>query len=367
MKQSETENPHGILIDGAKREIDAFHAHLEHLGLSGHVLVSAGLRNAGTNFRLAGAQDADALSIRARFGLDSQNDPADLEREILLAMMMSPTPFRYGNHAELASAVRIRKNIVAAAHRTTLAFETSDAAERPTDYWTYTEEHGFTVLPGKPLVEALRQATQPDVSGSLYDFSCYRATEYVFLLGFAEELATCNPNLLARLQKQWETRAIISRAFHEVFLIEYGSMESPLPPRFYVPGDRLWFRNPDERSSDVTGYEGSWVFYLGSGLFTNFWKRGQTYTMTDKCLEIYHWRHGVREAPDGELRMDETEVEARVAASLANPGEVAEILQRMMRWRDPRGVYAEGGCIDTSREYARAICNCDCRLELPDA
>lgn len=35
--------------------------------------------------------------------------------------------------------------------------------------------------------------------------------------------------------------------------------------------------------------------YLGSGLFNNFWKREAPYTLTDKCLEIYHWRHGLYE------------------------------------------------------------------------
>src|SRR3546814_17994260 len=77
------------------------------------------------------------------------------------------------------------------------------------------------------------------------------------------------------LQRQWETRAIMSGQFHDVFLHEFGSMTEPLPPKYYIPGDRLWFRNPDEHSSNVEGYEGSWVFYVGDGLFTNFWKRDQ--------------------------------------------------------------------------------------------
>lgn len=309
----------------------------------------------------------DTLGLQDRLRRGGPADPRqDLEREILVAMLASPTGFTFPSVAALASAIRVRRNIAEAARKTALAFKTA-AAERPTAYWHYDEDHGFLLQPGRCLIEALVCATQPDATGKLYDFSCYRATEYVFLLGLAEELTTCNPDLLARLQRQWEIRAIQSGRFHDVFLVEYGSMENPLPPKFYVPGDRLWFRNPDDHSSDVEGYEGSWVFYLGNGQFSNFWKRDQPYTLTGKCLEIYHWRDGVREEPDGRLWMDETEVEARVRASLADPAACADIMRKMMRWRDPQGVYADGGCIDTSREYARAICPRIAELVLPDA
>lgn len=361
----------GILITGTLQTVKAVRAYLARLGLSGQVVetvMATGMvfllaAAAGVDLLMAGA---DALLLCERFGLDTLNDSDDLEREILLAMLMSPFRFEFHGERELVSAVRIRKNIVTAARKTALAFDTTAAAERPADYWTYDPARGFTVLPGQSMIDALRKATQPDISGTLYDFSCYRATEYVFLLGLAEELAACNPALLARLQKQWETRAIASGEFHETFLIEYGSMENPLPPKFYVPGDRLWFRNPDDRSSDVKGYEGSWVFYLGNGQFSNFWKQNRPYTLVSKCLEIYHWRHGVREAPDGQLWMDETEVDARVAASQADPDECARILARMMRWRDPQGVYAAGGCIDATREYARPVCHHANELKFPD-
>lgn len=150
---------------------------------------------------------------------------------------------------------------------------------------------------------ALEQATRPDISGALYSFSCYRATEYILLLAMATEMARSNPRLLDELTRFWQSRAIMSGEFHEVFLSQDGSIEEPLPPNYFIPGDRVWFRNPDQRSADVTGYEGSWVFYLGDGEFSNFWKEGQPYTMQHKCLELFHWRHGShlddnRGAPD---------------------------------------------------------------------
>ena len=177
-------------------------------------------------------------------------------------MLAGPVTFDFPSYTEFAASVRIRQNIVNASRLTALSFHTSKI-ERPADCWHYTEESGFVLLPGKSLIEALRKATQPAVSGEQYSFSCYRATEYVTLLGIAQELVHSNPELLRQLQLQWTSRAIKSRQFHDIFTREYGSLSEPLPIKYYIPGDRLWFRNPDERSAEVVGYEGSWVFYIG--------------------------------------------------------------------------------------------------------
>lgn len=311
------------------------------------------------------APEFDTTQLCQRLKLDTGASVADLEKEILVAMLVGPVAFEFPSYAEARSAIHIRRNIVLAARRTALDFHTTEA-ERPEDYWTYVEGKGFTLLPGRSLIEGLVKATQPEVSGQLYAFSCYRATEYVILLGLAQELAASNPGLLARLQRQWENRPIMSGQFHDVFLHEYGSMDAPLPPTYYVPGDRLWFRNPDERSADVTGYEGSWVFYLGGGRFTNFWKRDQPFSLTAKCLEIHHWRHGAYVDGQGEPQMDEAIVEERVRATQNDPAEVARIMQRMLRLRDPKGVYQEGGCIDTSREYPRCIHPGTADIRLPE-
>ena len=251
-----------------------------------------------------------------------------------------------------------------AASRTALAFKT-EAAERPATDWQYHEENGFILQPGRPLIQALIAATQPEATGKLYDFSCYRATEYVILLGLAQEANTHHPGLLADLQALNERYAVRSGQFHEVFLVEYGSMDAPLPARYYVPGDRLWFRNPDEHSSDVTGYEGSWVIYMGGGLFSNFWQRERPYTLESKAIEVFHWRDGVYTDDQGELQMDESVVARHVANTLADPQATQLVLEKMLRMRDPKGVYAQGGCIDTTREYPRGVSRQHCELVLP--
>jgi len=306
----------------------------------------------------------DTLQLSARLQFSSIASEDDLEREIFLSMLLSPVTFEYPSYAEFEAAIRVRLNIVEAARRSALCFDTKKI-ERPPEFWRYSEERGFTLRPEKSLIDALRMATQPEISGQCYSFSCYRATEYVYALGIAQELVMSNPELLAQLQHHCESRAIMSRNFHDTFLREYGSMSDPLPPRYYVPGDRVWFRNPDERSSDVEGYEGSWVIYLGDGLFNNFWKQGQPYTLTEKCVEIYHWRSGVYEDAHGALHMDESIVDARKKATLDDPAELEQVLERVMRLRDPGGTYANGGCIDTTREYPRWVCTGTSDIVLP--
>ena len=296
--------------------------------------------------------------------VDHANEAWALEREIWVALLGSPHRFAFRHLEALKSHVRVRRNMALAARLTALAFKT-EAAERPEADWHYEEAPGFILKPGRPLIQALIAATQPEATGKLYDFSCYRATEYVILLGIAQELQAYHPSLLAELQQLNERHAVRSGQFHEVFLVEYGSMEAPLPARFYVPGDRLWFRNPDERSADVTGYEGSWVMYMGAGLFSNFWKRDAPFTLESKAIEIFHWKDGVYTDAQGELQMDESVVERLVAQTQADPEAKARVLERMLRMRDPKGVYAQGGCIDTTREYPKDVCREHCELVLP--
>jgi len=313
----------------------------------------------------AWAPGCDTMGLAAALGLRTPECDADVPREILAALLMSPTGLDFPNLAELDSAIRIRANIVRAARKTTLSFATG-TAERPPDCWDYVPERGFVLRPGVALIDALIKTTQPEVAGRTYSFSCYRATEYVTLLGIAQELACSHAELFERLQSLWRQRAIQSGEFHEVFLREQGSMEQPLPPLYYVPGDRVWFRNPDAASADACGFEGSWVIYLGNGRYTNFWKPGRSYTLAEKCVEIYHWRHGLYRDAQGEARIDEQAIQPLIEATLADPQQLGQVMARMTRWREPRGVYTEaGGCMDTTREFARWVRPGTCDMAIP--
>lgn len=289
-----------------------------------------------------------------------------IDQETLLAMLASPKLFVYPSIEEFESSLRIRVNIALAAGKTFLSFD-AYGAERPEDYWIYDEELGFLIKPDRSLIEALTLATQPGEHGTVYSFSCYRATEYVVALGVAQEAKRVNPKLYRQLEVQSQRRAIRSREFHDVFMKEYGTRESPLPECYYVPGDRIWFKNPDPASADALGFEGSWLFYIGSGVFSDFWKRDKTFTLDLKCLEIYHWRHGAYQDSEGVWRMNEKLVQERMAITKQDPVEHARVLSVMRKIQDGPGIYSTGGCVDATREYTRWVRPESCDIQLKDA
>ena len=312
--------------------------------------------------RLAPGYDTSVICYNE--SLDTTMSSVDLEREILLAMLVCPQPLTFSAYEELTSSVRIRRNIVQAARKTSLSFAT-DEAERPEEYWEYNEDRGFILKPNQPLIKALERATQPGESGKRYTFSCRRAGEYIVLLAVTMETEFVNPLLFNDLHRQSEHRALKGREFERIFHRQIGSPEKPLPLKFFIPGDRTWFRNPDPISSEIVGYEGSWTFYLGSGVFADFWRPHQVYNLTTKCLAIYHWRNSAYRDANGELQIDEQQVEALTDAALQDPAATDAILMQMIQLQEPLTVFA-GGCIEPHRDSIRQICQQTADLMLPD-
>ncbi|MFY4023044.1 hypothetical protein ACOTI1_03330, partial [Achromobacter xylosoxidans] len=68
----------------------------------------------------------------------------------------------------------------------------------------------------------------------------------------------------------------------------------------------------------------------------------------------------------GKPFIDEAIVKEHVHRTLADPEATAAVLARMMRIRDPQGVYAEGGCIDATRERVRWVRPGHSDIVLPD-
>ena len=361
-----TQNELGIIKQKTERYLQ-----LHQLLDAVQVLEKIGDRGFSVSFSLKDeyknhwAPNWNTTQLFKTLSLGQKNQAEALDYEIIVAMLLATIPFVFPSYEELASAIRIRHFVVTAGYKAALNFDV-DAVERPEEFWHYDEEAGFLLNSGKSIIDALIAATQPEDISKAYSFSCYRATEYVILLSIAQELALTNPGLLKRLEQRSEKRAIRSGEFHEVFLKEYGSIEEPFPMKYYVPGDRVWFRNPDGRSSDISGYEGSWVIYLGSNLFTNFWKRDQPFSLEAKCVEVFHWKDGAYEGVDGELHMDEGVVESCVIKTMSDEGVKNAVIDRMMRYRDPKGVYELGGCIDTSRESPRWVGQTTTDIHIPD-
>ena len=316
-------------------------------GYAVHVRASQQLRELTPNF------DTSRLAIQ--LGLRTQESAVDLYRETFLCMAASPVAYSFPTRAELFASLRARCHIIQTARRTELQFEVSQLS-RPTSFWDQNDEGAFILRFGESLVEALEAALCPEVTGGRYSFYCREASEYLMLYGLTKELETSNPYLLEKIAAQWRSNPLIADDFNDAFLFERGSRERPFPKHCYVPGGRVWFKNPDEQSVQADGFEGSWVCYLGAGEFVNLWDKTKPYSIEKKCVEIYHWRHGVYTLASGKVGMDETIVDKKMQATLSDAEETRRILALMMEYRAPPGVYGTGGCVDMSRDSLKWVC-----------
>jgi hypothetical protein len=298
---------------------------------------------------LALCPDFDTGTIATYLSARQQDRQQIILGEIILAMALSPNIAHFSNEQELKSNLRMRCTVVQLASRTELNFDTSSIT-RPQAYWVHSKENGFLLRQGVSLAEGIERALCPDVSGYTYAFSCQRASEYLMLYAVVSELRKVNKEALHATEAQWRKRALTGDDFLFRFLEERGTRENPMPMRYYIPGDRIWFKNPDDHSSDIEGFEGSWVIYLGGGRFCNLWDRQRPYTLEEKCLEIYYWSQCVEVSSAGISWMNEAVVKERVQLALSDPAIKKPILHKMMVYRDPAGVYADGGCIDLSRD-----------------
>ena len=311
---------------------------------------------------LALCPDFDTANITNFLHTRQPDKDQVLMSEIILSMALSPDVMYFSSERELKSNLRMRCTVVDVASRTELNFDTSSIT-RPQAYWIYTKENGFLLRQGVSLADGLERALCPDVSGFTYAFSCQRASEYLILYAVACELQKVDTTGLNDVEQQWRKRALTGDDFLFRFLGERGTRENPMPMRYYIPGDRIWFKNPDDHSSDIEGYEGSWVIYLGSGRFCNLWDCQSPYTLEEKCLEIFYWSKSTAVNDSGMLFMNEDLVKEQVNKALNEPALSRSILKKMMVYRDPTGVYADGGCIDLSRDSFSALSNISERLQ----
>jgi hypothetical protein len=54
-----------------------------------------------------------------------------------------------------------------------------------------------------------------------------------------------------------------------------------------------------------------------------------------------------------------------VKATHQHPEKLKQVLEVMMRIRDGKGIYADGGCLDATRECPKQIALTACELKLP--
>jgi hypothetical protein len=265
----------------------------------------------------------------------------DITIEILLCLLNSPIIHEFNNFNELESEINIRKNIVKYGYLSHVYFDTKSSS-RSSEYFD-----GVSLLPDKSLIDGIKNNLLPSISGNLYDFSCRRVTEQLILLGILIEAERIKPKLVNEIENEWRSGPLKSKVFEKVFITNYGSKFNTIPNRFYIPGDRIWFKNPDQASSDIEGYEGTWTVYLNNGLFADFWKdngiKDNQYTFEDILIQIYNWRDSIK-IVNGKNDIDSEIVQ--MLNTIANNNTIikSNIINKMNKYHNI------GGCIDMSRD-----------------
>ena len=212
----------------------------------------------------------DTRALSATLALDTRHAD-DLAREIIVALLASPAAFTFPSHAEWAAAVRVRQRIVQAARETRLHTDPT-GPRHPVEDWLLQPGRSPLLRPERPLTAALQALLQP-AQGPGFALSPYRASEYVLLLGLAEETRRHHPALYSRLQARFQHRPVRDCEFHQALMRQIGSPEAPLPSGFAVPGDRIWLRpppGPDLRVGMDRPIGGRWAIYLGQGQYREF-------------------------------------------------------------------------------------------------
>ncbi len=282
-----------------------------------------------------------------------------LNIEILLSLLGSPFHFVYDSLDDVLSEISIRRNICYYASKTHVSINTNDdiSIKRPHEYFK-NKDNDIILLNNKSLIDGIIYSLLPSVSNNIYDFSCYRVCEYIVLVSILLELKKQNKDyIITKIEDIYRKKPIKSKSFHDIFMTEYGSNTFPLPKLFYIPGERIWFKNVDDKSSDIVGFEGKWTIYLGNGFFGDFWKTSgdinNQFTFEDVLIEIYNWRFCVKYNENKELYMDENEVNYRNKLCKENQEEKKRIIGLMNNYYG--NYFFESGCVDKTREKPKNI------------
>ena len=298
----------------------------------------------------------DTSRLCTTLGLDIRHRD-DLCREIILSLLACPQTLEFPSLAEWQSALKARLNIVEAA-RDTVIGAGPETAWPPAEDWLDLGQGACALRPGRSLISALQRSLHPahgDRDGGKV-LSSLRASEQVLLLGMAEEARRQNPALYLRQIRQAERGLPHGQAFSRIWLQRLGAPARPLPARFGVPGDRLWFRNPHPASARVPGHAGLWSVYLGNGLYSDFRPRGQPQSLTERCLEIHHWRDAVWSDHQGQSHVHEGEVLRLVRHTWDDPVSAQRVMEAMLSLQTATDRPEHGGCIDPAREFPRWLC-----------
>lgn len=179
-----------------------------------------------------------------------------MARHIYEIKQRSPATFEYVSEHHLWFEMLLRAEIVEAArdlYESGVQFAVFSEARCNEQFWLLTPQGGFRMRPGVNPADAIRDIFR---NGPLYAFECATAIPIVYYKAVLEALGDQEFNRLFQnlLLYSWNYDS------------DLGLIQEHVSPRLSVPGDVLYFDNP-EHAIDKPEWQGLNVVVLGEDLF----------------------------------------------------------------------------------------------------
>jgi hypothetical protein len=171
-----------------------------------------------------------------------------------------------------------------------------------------------------------------------YSMGCYSASKSVMSQGLLDYYARVRPDpeKLAQVEKAMlSDKAPLSDiepgiAWDFVKSMTAEDLKQPgkiltvtkeVAHRNFIPGDWVYIKNTDDKSSDMSGYEGSNAIYLGRNNFDDYYgeMKHRHYSFDEKINEVYQWRNGVFTSSDSSTKKRKELTPAEFNKILNNP------------------------------------------------
>lgn len=197
--------------------------------------------------------------------------------------------------------IRIRQTTIAWAERTSWEWPEGGAARWAGEFWN-------KGTPTKDVADAMMDVFKRQ---DQYSFGCYTAAKIIASQGVLDVFARTHPDekrLKAVKDSLWsDGDPLIGVEPGGMWFFERDYEPGPTPKEgkilrleenvaaeMFIPGDWVYMLNTDPVSYEKTGYEGSNAFYLGRGLFSDYYAdNNHAYPYWRKLDEVFQWRNGV--------------------------------------------------------------------------
>lgn len=220
------------------------------------------------------------------------------KKEIILALMHSGKLNKFSNEfcnvTTFKDAVGIRQNTVAWGMDLDFSWLNGEEFEWRDEFWK--GENSQELKDENLLVESIYDVFYRQRK---YSIGCLAAARLLMLQGVLDYYKRVSPNeeMLSYIINKVKSGGFKLYEIDPDKNKDKGKLlviEEKISSKNMIPGDWMYFKNPDKKSRDKFGYEGSNVIYLGNNKFVDFYNsNNHSYSIEEKFHSVYQWRNGV--------------------------------------------------------------------------